>query len=369
MGEQKNWSRRQFIELMSKGTGLLMGASLFGIPGFNKVFAEAVTEIPVLFLQGGSCTGCSVSLLNSKSPTIQDIVLGETIPSKHLSVLWHPNVSAAQGDQVIEIIDDILKKPKGSFVLVIEGTIATKDEGVYCEVGERNGHGVTMLQHLLDLAPKAMAIISMGTCASFGGIPAAEPNPTGSKPVYKVLEEHGIDTPVVNVPGCPPHPDWFVGTVATVLIGGLAAIDVDEHKRPKAFYGNLIHDNCPRRGQFDQGNFAKDFGDDGCLYALGCKGPVTHSDCPIRKWNSGTNWPIGSGHPCMGCVEPFFPYKKDIYEQVQIQTATAPVTYPGIINQKPSTVNPVVTGLVGVAAGAAAGYALKNSKKKESEEA
>ncbi len=372
MAKNREWTRREFVELLGKGTGLLMGASLFGIPGFDKVFAQSVAEVPVLWLQAGSCTGCSVSVLNSKSPEIQDILLGEVVPGKHISMLWHPNVSATQGHDAVKVIEDLKKGPEGSFVLVMEGAISTKDDGVYCEIGERNGHGITALDHLLELAPKAMAIISLGTCASFGGIPAAPPNPTGCMPVDKVLEEHGISTPVVNVPGCPPHPDWFVGTVATVLIGGLEMIDVDEHKRPKAFYGKLIHDNCPRRGQFDQGNFAKDFGDDGCLYALGCKGPVTHSDCPSRKWNSGTNWPIGSGHPCIGCVESFFPYEKDMYAQVPINYATSPVSYPGIVSERDSTIDPWVTGLVGAAVGAgavSATMALKKQKEKEEKEA
>lgn len=367
MSEQREWTRREFVELMSKGGGILMGMSLFGIPGFSKVFAQSVAEVPVLWLQAGSCTGCSVSLLNVKSPTVQDVLLGEIIPGKHISMLWHPNVSAAQGDQVLDIINDVKKGEPGSFVLVMEGAISTKDEGIYCELGEVNGKPITLLEHLLELAPKAMAVISIGACASFGGIPSAGANPTGCKPVYQVLEEHSISTPVVNVSGCPPHPDWFVGTVATILLGGLGALDLDEHKRPKAFYGKLIHDNCPRRGQFDRGNFAQDFGDDGCLYKLGCKGPITHSDCPKRQWNSGVNWPIGSGHPCIGCVEPFFPYKDDMYEQVPIHYATAPFTYPGIVNPKDSTVDPLVTGIVGAAAGAAIAGAAVSARKKKSE--
>lgn len=367
MGEKREWNRRDFISLMAKGTGLVMGASLFNIPGFNKVFAQTVAEIPVLWLQAGCCTGCSVSVLNSKSPEIQDVLLGEVIPGKHVSMLWHPNVSAAQGHDAVKVIEDLKKKPAGSFVLVMEGSIPTKDDGIYCEIGERDGHGITALEHLKELAPKAMAIIAMGSCATFGGIPAADPNPTGCKAVTEILNEYGIKTPVVNISGCPPHPDWFIGTLATVLIGGLEAVKVDQHGRPKAFYGKLIHDNCPRRGQFDLGNFAKDFGEDGCLYQLGCKGPVTYSDCPNRKWNSGVNWPIGSGHPCIGCVEPGFPWKDDLYHQVDIHYATAPVSYPGINNPKDSTVNPWVTGLVGVAAGAAAG-AMVAKKKKEAEE-
>jgi hydrogenase small subunit len=372
MSEQREWTRREFLELFGKGTGIVMGASLLSIPGFQKVFAQSVAEVPVVWLQGGGCSGCSVSLLNAESPTITELLLGEVVPGKHVNLLWHPNISASQGAQFLEIMDEVKKRPAGSFVLVVEGTVPTKDDGVYCEVGERSGKPVSLLEHVLELSPRAMAVLAIGTCAAFGGIPAAPPNPTGSKSVTAVLAEHGITTPVVNIPGCPPHPDWFIGTVAAVLIGGLEMVKVDEHGRPLAFYGKLIHDNCPRRGQFDQGMFAKDFSDDGCLYKLGCKGPVTHSDCPIRKWNGGVNWIIGSGHPCMGCVEPTFPYGMDIYQVVPIHGTTAPNTYPGIVTEKPSTVDPLVTGVVGVAVGAAAtaaAMAMKKTPKEDRKEA
>ena len=113
---------------------------------------------------------------------------------------------------------------------------------------------------------------------------------------------------MINIPGCAPHPDWFVGTVAKVLLLGLPqANELDEHNRPKEFYGNLIHENCPRRAYFDEGKFARNFGEPGCLNELGCKGPVTSADCPTRLWNHGVNWCIGSGSPCIGCVEPGFP--------------------------------------------------------------
>jgi len=124
----------------------------------------------------------------------------------------------------------------------------------------------------------------------------------------KVLDAKGIDKPLVNIPGCPPHPDWFVGTVASILLNGLPkAEDLDDNLRPLAFYGKLIHENCPRRAYFDEGKFAKKPGDEGCLYELGCKGPITYADCPLRRWNNGTNWVIGAGAPCNGCTQPEFP--------------------------------------------------------------
>jgi len=165
-----------------------------------------------------------------------------------------------------------------------------------------------MLERVESLGKDALAVVALGTCAAFGGIPAANPNPTGCKGVRAVLDSKGIATPVVNIPGCPPHPDWFVGTVASILLFGLPKPgDLDDEGRPLVFYGSLIHENCPRRASFDEGKFAKKLGEAGCLYELGCKGPITYSDCPTRMWNNGVNWCIGSGAPCSGCTQPEFP--------------------------------------------------------------
>jgi hydrogenase small subunit len=161
-----------------------------------------------------------------------------------------------------------------------------------------------------------MAILAVGTCASFGGIPAGGTNPSNCVTVRKMMEVKGIKKPLINIPGCPPHPDWIVGTVASIVLNGLPGPnDLDDNLRPKAFFGKLIHENCPRRAYFDEGKFAKKFGEEGCLYELGCKGPITHADCPTRRWNGGTNWVIGAGSPCLGCTQPEFmslPY----YEKV-----------------------------------------------------
>jgi len=167
---------------------------------------------------------------------------------------------------------------------------------------------VPMAERVEALARDALAIIALGTCATFGGIAAGKPNPGGYEGTDKFLKSRGIDKPLINIPGCPPHPDWFIGTVASVLLLGLPKPeDLDELKRPKVFYGGLVHENCPRRAYFDEGKFARKFGEPGCLNELGCKGPVTHADCPIRLWNHGTNWCIGAGSPCIGCCEPGFP--------------------------------------------------------------
>ena len=266
-------------------------------------------EIPVIWLQCATCTGCSVSVLNSVSPTIKNVLVDEVIPGKHVNLRFQATVMAGAGDIVIEEMESTYEKEKGKYVLVVEGAIPTAGNPAdYGTIGEKDGKPVSMADRVSSLGKDALAVIALGTCAAFGGIAAGAPNPSGSIGVQKLFKQRNISTPLINIPGCPPHPGWFIGTVAGVLLLGLPKPEeMDEHKRPKAFYGQLIHENCPRRAYFDEGKFARNFSEPGCLNELGCKGPVTYADCPIRLWNGGVNWCIGSGSPCIGCVEPGFP--------------------------------------------------------------
>ncbi|MDY6917124.1 MAG: hydrogenase small subunit [Chloroflexota bacterium] len=267
-----------------------------------------VNEIPVVWLQMAACTGCSVSLLNSASPTIKNLLIDQVVPGVHVNLRFHATIMAGAGEPAMEVLEDTAREAKDGFILVVEGAIPTAGDALYGAVGERDGKPVSMEDRLVELAESAQAILAVGTCASFGGIPAAAPNPTGCKPVSTILDARGIKKPLVNIPGCPPHPDWFVGTVAGIILNGLPKPeDLDDYHRPLAFYGKLIHENCPRRAYFDEGKFAKKPGDEGCLYELGCKGPITYADCPLRRWNNGTNWVIGAGAPCNGCTQPEFP--------------------------------------------------------------
>jgi hydrogenase small subunit len=267
-----------------------------------------VKEIPVIYIQTAACTGCAVSMLNTASPTIKNVLIDQIVPGVHINLKFHPVIMAASGDMAIEVMENTAKTQKGQYVLVVDGAVSMDTDSVFGAVGERNGKPVTMLQRVVELAQDALAVIAIGSCASFGGIVAAKPNPTKCVSVQKVFEAKGIKKPLINVPGCPPHPDWFLGTVESILLNGLPkAEDLDEFLRPKTFYGKLIHENCPRRAYFDEGKFAHKYGDEGCLYELGCKGPITHADCPTRHWNSGTNWVIGAGAPCNGCTQPEFP--------------------------------------------------------------
>ncbi len=275
-------------------------------------------EYPLLWLQGGACTGCSVSLLNSVSPSARNVLVDEMIPGKHINMRFHSTIMAGVGDPAIAELERTRDEASGAYLLVVEGSVPLGADGVYGVIGEHNGKGIPMHAWVKSLAPDALAVVAVGTCAAFGGIPAGAPNPTESVSVEEVFSSEGIPTPLINVPGCPPHPDWFVGTIASVLLQGLPKeSDLDEYVRPKAFYGQLIHENCPRRAYFDEGKFAKKLSDPYCLYELGCKGPVTHADCPTRLWNHGVNWCVGSGAPCIGCVEPAFPdVVAPVYEKI-----------------------------------------------------
>lgn len=254
-------------------------------------------SIRVIWLQAAGCTGCTVSLLNSPSFKIKNLLLDEIVPGKIVSLVFQPTIMGGAGEKVICVMKE---ESERDFFLVVEGAIPTKDGGVYGKVGEK-----TFLEIFLELSKKAKGVIAIGTCSSFGGIPAAKPNPTGCKGVGEVMEENGIEKLLINIPGCPPHPEWFIGTLTKIITG--LPVELDEYKRPVDFYGMLIHENCPRRPYFDKGKFAKNFSEEGCLYLLGCNGPFTYSDCPLRQWNGGVNWCIKNNSPCFGCVESDYP--------------------------------------------------------------
>jgi len=254
--------------------------------------------LKVVWFQASSCTGCTISLLNSASFKIKNLLLDSIVPGKYVSLAFQPTVMAGSGEKVIEMLKT--EEVKKDFLLVVEGAIPAADGGVYGKVGER-----TFLDWIVELSQAARAVVALGTCASFGGIFAAQPNPTGCQGVGRIMKLHNIQKTLINLPGCPPHPDWFFGTVAKFLAD--MPLNLDDINRPIDFYGKLIHENCPRRPYFDKGKFALKFTEEGCLYLLGCKGPFTNSDCPLRQWNGGANWLIRNGAPCFGCVEPDFP--------------------------------------------------------------
>jgi NiFe hydrogenase small subunit HydA len=224
---------------------------------------------------------------------------------------------------------------------------------------------------LKDAAQNAIAVVAVGNCATFGGIPKAKPNPTQAVGVMDIIK----DKPVLNIPGCPMNPVNLTATVVHFLtFGALPAMD--ELHRPLFAFGQLIHNNCERRGHFDRGEFARAWGDAGhrqgwCLYQMGCKGPKSSHNCPAVRYNDGTSWPIGAGHPCIGCSEPDF-WDQATYEPVKLDVLAPPITYPSIDPVPHEITNEgaaVTGGAVGALVGAtlAFGYMIMTNRTKNLE--
>jgi NiFe hydrogenase small subunit HydA len=284
--------RRQFLKYCV-GSAAALGLPMTVLGKLEQALAAQGTALPkVIWLNGAGCSGCTVSLANlfsTSGPTDIADLLFNTI-----DLAFHPTLMGAAGDLAVQQLKDTAQ---GSYILAVEGGIPTAFNGHSCMVWTDGDKEVTAMEAVQMLAPNAAAVLSIGTCASHGGMSAAAPNPTG---VVSVSELTGLKT--VNIPGCPTHPDWIVWTIAHLLSG--EPVQLDNSNRPSALYGTEIHKVCPLK-EFDE---AKTFGvADKCLKSLGCKGPQTKSDCPSRKWNNGTNWCIGAGAVCIGCTESNFP--------------------------------------------------------------
>lgn len=288
-------SRRKFIQLcMSSALTLSLSDAL--TPVLRQAQAETRAEKPpVIWLELGSCTGNTISLDNAVNPSLRQF-LDETIDLR-----YHWTFNAAQGEQAVAAMLETAARDAGKFWLVIEGSVMTADNGRYNEIFARNGEMITGLAALQEFALQARYVIAVGDCACYGGPAAAHPNPGGAKGVWDVV----TDKLIINIPGCPAHPDWMTGTFSHLALYGLP--ELDAYQRPKMFFGRTIHELCQRRQQFEDGIFAAFPGEDGCLYRVGCKGPVTHADCPLRQWNHYINWPVKAGTPCIGCASPHFP--------------------------------------------------------------
>jgi len=221
---------------------------------------------------------------------------------------------ASAGEMAMAKLYNAAETYDKKYFLVVEGAIPVAANGRYCIVGEWKKKDVTMVDLTKRLGQQAAGVLAVGSCASFGGIPSAKPNPTGCKPVQAIFKDAKIKAPVVNIPGCPPHPGWIVGTIAHILTKGIP--DLDRFKRPKLFFNDNIHDNCPFLKYYEEEKFAKTWADkEACRIKLGCKGPDTNSNCYNRIWNNGVNWCVDNAI-CIGCVEPSFPDGvSPLYEQ------------------------------------------------------
>jgi hydrogenase small subunit len=278
-------SRRGFIRFCTA-----TASALALPPWMGAAMAEQLRQAPrpsVIYLSFQECTGCFESLTRSFAPTIESLIFNV------ISLDYDDTLMAASGESAEAAMNAAMKSHYGKYVLIVDGSIPT-------------GAGGGAQDTLRQAAEGAAAIVCVGTCSSFGGIPLADPNPTTAWPVSAIVS----NKPIINVSGCPPMPEVITGTLLQFVTTGRVP-DLDAQLRPRAFFGNTIHDRCYRRPFYDEGKFAKSFDDEGarngwCLYELGCKGPTTYNACATIKWNGGTSFPIESGHGCLGCSEPNF---------------------------------------------------------------
>ncbi len=303
----------------------------------------------VIWLQFQECTGCTESLLRSEHPTLDKLILDL------ISLDYHETLAAAAGHQVEAARKTAMETNKGRYILVVEGAIPMKDNGIYCKIG-----GKTAIELAKECAADAAAVIAIGSCSSWGGMPSTSPNPTGSSSLATVLGK-----PVVTIPGCPPNPYNFLSTVVHFLTFGKLP-DLDAKGRPLFAYGRLIHENCERRAHFDAGRFAKQFGDDGhrqgwCLYKLGCKGPETYANCPSILFSDcgGGSWPVGTGHPCIGCTEEGIGFTKPIHALAVLKTVTPPTQFARPAEEQGQGATIITAGAAAVLGGLAIGAGMK----------
>lgn len=290
---ERGVSRRDFLKFCSA-----MTAALALPAAFSPKLAQALDEVkrvPVVWLEFQDCAGNTEALLRAANPTVAELVLDI------LSVDYHETIMAAAGHQAEAALEKTFNDYRGKYICVVEGSIPMKDGGVYGCVGGRS-----YLDRARQICGSAAATIAVGTCAAYGGIPAAVPNPTGAVGVREAVP--GVT--VINLPGCPVNADNLTATIVHYLVFGKIP-DLDSHGRPLFAYGKRIHDNCERRPHFDAGQYVEKWGDEGhrngfCLYKMGCKGPATFHNCPSQRYNEKTSWPVAAGHGCAGCSEPNF---------------------------------------------------------------
>ena len=337
-------TRRQLLTFCS-GVAATMGLSQAAGIRMARA-AESPFRPPVIWLSGQECTGCTESLLRAYHPSLESLILDL------ISLDYHYVLCSGAGKQATDHKHRIMQEHHGKYVLVTEGGTPMKDDGIYAKSG---GHKHVDL--VREAAEGAAAIIAIGSCASWGGVQSAQPNPTGAVGTHEVIP----DKTVINVPGCPPNPYNFLSTVLHVLTFGRPPA-LDALNRPRFAYGRLIHENCERRPHFDAGRFALEFGDEGhrqgfCLYKIGCKGPETSANCPAIGFGDvgEGNWPVGVGAPCFGCTEKGIGFDKPVHALATLRTQTPPSVYPATDSPRGDGLSPGAAALIAGAAGAAIG--------------
>lgn len=285
-------SRRGFLRFCTT-----LASSLALEAGMGPQLAHALTTArpSIVYMSFQECTGCLESLVNSYGVTIENLIL------QAFSIDYLETLQAAAGARAEAAREAAMAANAGKYVLVVDGSIPKNPNGgFFVSAGE------SAVQRLKHAADRAAFVVAVGTCAAYGGLAHARPNPTGAVSVSDILP----NKTVINVPGCPPIAEVITGVLAYWLAKKTLPA-LDSLKRPKLYYGHTVHSECYREETFEDGPRTKSFGDvraraGNCLFDLGCKGPVTHNACSTLRWNQGTSFPIQSGHGCIGCAEPDF---------------------------------------------------------------
>jgi hydrogenase small subunit len=334
--ERRGISRRDFLKFCSVMTGALALPMRY-TPKIVKALEE--TQRPALvWLEFQDCAGNTESALRASHPTFSDIILDL------LSWNYHETLMAPAGKAAEKSLYDTVSQQKGQYLAVVEGSIPLAYGGIYCTIGGRSAIDIAQ-----QVCGNAYATIAAGTCASFGGIPAAVGGVTGAVSVAQAIP--GLN--LINLSACPMNGANLAATIVYWLTFKELP-PTDELNRPLFAYGDRIHDHCPRRAHYDAGQFVEEWGDEGhqqgwCLYKMGCKGPATNYNCPQIQWNDGTNWPIGVGHGCVGCAQP------DFWDQMTPFYSTLP-SVPGFGVE--STAEEVGVGVIAAVAGLTAVHAV-----------
>ncbi|MGV8084357.1 MAG: hydrogenase small subunit [Coriobacteriia bacterium] len=322
-------TRRDFTKFCA-AIAAMLGLEATAVPDVAAAVTKASALKPVVWLEGGSCSGCTESTAQADYPDVATIVLDI------LSLNYSETLMAAAGYTAEEAKKKTVEE--GGYVLVYEGSVMTAWDGDAFLSG-----GIRGTDDLREAAKNAEAIIAVGSCAVDGGWVAADPNPGGATGVSQFLKKEGIATPVINLPLCPVNPEHLVAVIVDYLMLGKVP-ELDSYGRPKLMFGQTIHDNCPRRGHFENGEFVYEFGSPEealgyCLYPLGCKGPQTMSNCPIVRWNHRASWCVEAGAPCIGCANmnwvdadaPFFARHRNLEIGSGIQPTTIGLAAAGVV--------------------------------------
>jgi hydrogenase small subunit len=304
---------------------------------------RAVPELDILWITAGlSCDGDTVAITAATNPSIEDVLLG-VIPGIPKVELHNAVLAPRNGRDFLEPFHRAAEGKLGPFILVVEGSIPNernKAEGFWAGFGVDDAGQPILTTHWIDrLAPKAWAVVAAGTCAAYGGIHAMAGNPTGCMGLADYLGENfrsvgGSELPVVNVPGCPVHPDNFMEVLLYLLRQAadprVPPLPLDKERRPKWLFGYTIHEGCDRGGFYEQADFARDYGAPQCIVRLGCWGPVVQCNVGKRGWIGGVGGCPNVGGVCIGCTMPGFPDKfmpfMDMPPGAQLSSA-AVVTY------------------------------------------